>query len=64
MSTLITLFPKFLHEVWFTNFSVNYAINYGECVRHLGERIGISPLTSKRVQPRKDSTVCHPSVFV
>ena len=37
---------------------------YGECVRHLGERIGISPLTSKRVQPRKDSTVCHPSVFV
>ena len=36
---------------------------YGECVRHLavrsGEHIGISPLTSKRVQPRKDSAVCH-----
>ena len=36
---------------------------YGECVRHLavrsGEYIGISPLTSKRVQPRKDSAVCH-----
>ena len=36
---------------------------YGECVKHLtvrsGEHIGISPLTNKRVQPRKDSTVCH-----
>ena len=36
---------------------------YGECVRHLavrsGEPIGISPLTNKRVQPRKDSDVCH-----
>ena len=34
-----------------------------ECVRHLsvrsGEHIGISPLTNKRVQPRKDSAVCH-----
>ena len=36
---------------------------YGECVRHLavrsGEHIGISPLTNKRVQPRKDSAVCY-----
>ena len=36
---------------------------YGECVRHLdvrsGEHSGISPLTNKRVQPRKDSAVCH-----
>ena len=36
---------------------------YGECVRHLAVRsseyFGISPLTSKRVQPRKDSAVCH-----
>ena len=36
---------------------------YGECVRHLAvrssEHIGISPLTNKRVQPRKDSAVCH-----
>ena len=36
---------------------------YEECVRHLavrnGEHIGISPLTNKRVQPRKDSSVCH-----
>ena len=35
---------------------------YGECVRHLavrsGEHIDISPLPSKRVQPRKDSAVC------
>ena len=30
---------------------------YGECIRYLalrtGEHIGISPLTNKRVQPRK-----------
>ena len=36
---------------------------YRECVRHLavrsGEHTGISPLTNKRVQPRKDSAVCH-----
>ena len=36
---------------------------YGECVRHLavrsGKHIGISPLANKRVQPRKDSAVCH-----
>ena len=34
-----------------------------ECVTHLaaksGEYIGISPLTIKRVQPRKDSATCH-----
>ena len=37
--------------------------HYGECVRHLavrgGEHIGILPLTNKKVQPRKDSVVCH-----
>ena len=36
---------------------------YGECVRHLavrsGKHIGISVLTNKRVQLRKDSAVCH-----
>ena len=36
---------------------------YGECIRHLavrgGEHIGILPLTNKKVQPRKDSVVCH-----
>ena len=36
---------------------------YGECVTHLAarssEHIGISPLTNKRVQPRKDSVVCY-----
>ena len=36
---------------------------YGEYVRQLavrgGGRIGFSPLTNKRVQPRKDSTICH-----
>ena len=34
-----------------------------ECVRHFavrsGEHIGISSLTTKRAQPRKDSAVCH-----
>ena len=43
--------------------SIGWIKYYGECVRHLavrsGEHIGISPLTSKRVQPRKDSAVCH-----
>ena len=36
---------------------------YGKCVRNLtvksGEHIGISPLSNKRVQPRKDSAVCQ-----
>ena len=36
---------------------------YRECVRHLavssGEHIAISPLTNKRIQPRKDSAVYH-----
>ena len=36
---------------------------YGECVRHLalriGEHIDILRLTNKRVQPRKDSAICH-----
>ena len=36
---------------------------YGEYVRNLaarsGEHLGISPLTNQRVQPRKDSVVCH-----
>ena len=36
---------------------------YGECVRDLAARsdkhIGISPLTSKRLQTKKDSAVCH-----
>ena len=44
--------------------SVDYAINLvTEYVRHLavknGEHIGISPLTSKMVQLRKDSAACH-----
>ena len=36
---------------------------YRKCVRHLtvrnGEHVGISLLTNKRLQPRKDSDVCH-----
>ena len=36
---------------------------YGQCVRHLavrsGGHIGTSPLTNKRVRPRKDGAVCH-----
>ena len=36
---------------------------YGECVRHLaggsGEHIGISPLTNKKVQPRKNIAISH-----
>ena len=38
-----------------------FTTSYGECVRHLaarsGEHIGISPLTNKMVQFRKDSAV-------
>ena len=45
---LKTLFPKFLHQVWFTSSSVDYAMIWI-----------ISPLTNKRVQPRKDSAVYH-----
>ena len=34
-----------------------------ECVKHLvvrsSKNIGISPLSNKRVEPRKNSTVCH-----
>ena len=34
-----------------------------ECARHLavrsGEHIGISTLSNKRVQPRRNSAVCH-----
>ena len=36
---------------------------HGECFRHLavrcGGHIGISLLTNKKVQSRKDSVVCH-----
>ena len=60
---LETLFRKFLHQVWFISFSVDYAMNPGTCIRHLvvrsGEHIGILSLTNKRVQPRKDSAACH-----
>ena len=56
---------QILTSVWFTSFSV-WLCNesyYRECVRNLavrsGEHIGISPLTNKRVQPRKDSAVCN-----
>ena len=54
-----TLFP---HQVWFIIFSVDYAI-YEECLGHRtvrsGENIGISPLTNKSKQLRKDSAACH-----
>ena len=47
---------KFQCGLWYESYN-------GECVRHLAERsdehIGISLLTNKRVQPRKDSAVCH-----
>lgn len=36
---------------------------YGECVRQLtaknGKHTGISPLTNKSAQPRKDTVACH-----
>ena len=62
-----TLFPKFLYQVWFTSFNMDYMDNnesyYGECVGHLAvrsaEHIGISFLTNGRVQSRKDSAACH-----
>ena len=63
---VIDLFPKFLHQVWFTSFSVDYAmspITENVLDRHLavrsGEHIGISPLTNRKVQPRKVSAVSH-----
>ena len=35
----------------------------GECIRYLairsGDHIGISPLTNKKVQPKKNNVVCH-----
>ena len=38
-------------------------LDYGECVTHLavrsGEHTGISLLTNERVQPKKDSDICH-----
>ena len=38
-------------------------LGYGECVTHLavrsGEHTGISLLTNERVQPKKDSDICH-----
>ena len=48
----------------FISFSVDYAVNpITENVLNIavrsGEHIDISPLTNKRVQPRKDSAVCH-----
>ena len=56
---------QILTSVWFISFNV-WLCNesyYIECVRNLavrsGEHIGISPLTNKRVQPRKDSAVCN-----
>ena len=57
------MFPKFLGVVYKIQCGLCNESYYGECVRHLavrsGEHIGISPLTNKRVQPRKDSAVCH-----
>ena len=35
---------------------------YGKCVKYLtvsGDDIGISPLTNRKVQHRRDSAVCH-----
>ena len=49
--------------VWYSTCGLCNVSYYGECVRHLvvrsGEHIGISPLTNKRVQPKKDNTACH-----
>ena len=33
--------------------------HYRECTRNLAVRIGVSPLTNKRVQLRKNNVVCH-----
>ena len=49
----------------FINFSINFYNEsyYGECVRHLnariGEYIGISPLTKKKVKPKGSAVSDH-----
>ena len=63
------LFSKFLHQVWFTSFRVDCAvnpitqnvlntINVLDVLRR-GETIGISPLANRRVQHTKYSAACH-----
>ena len=65
MNSVITfalniLFPKFLHQVRFICFCVDYAMDpITENAVRSGEHIDISPLTNKRIQPRKDSAVYH-----
>ena len=55
--------PKFLHQVFTFQCGLYNESDYGECIRHLavrsGEDIGISCLTNKRVQGRKDIAVFH-----
>ena len=57
------MFPTFLGVVYKIQCGLCNESYYGESVRHLavrsGEDIGISPLTNKKVQPRKDSAAHH-----
>ena len=62
---LVTVLHKLLHQVQFTSFTVDYATNSitemckTTCCREMVNILIFSPLTSKRVQSRKDSAVCH-----
>ena len=62
---LATVLHKLLHQVQFTSFTVDYATNSitemckTRCCREMVNILIFSPLTSKRVQSRKDSAVCH-----
>ena len=60
-----TVLHKLLHQVQFTSLTVDYATNSitemckTTCCREMVNILIFSPLTSKRVQSRKDSAVCH-----
>ena len=62
---LATVLHKLLHQVQFTSFTVDYVTNSitemckTTCCREIVNILIFSHLTSKRVQSRKDSAVCH-----
>ena len=59
------VFPRNLHLVIFYKFQCGFCNKsyYGKCVRHLnvriGEHIGISPLTKKKVKPKGSAVSDH-----
>ena len=63
----LTLFPKFLHQVWFTSLNVDYVMNTvtENFDRHFLVRIGkhmcTSALTNKTVATRKETAIHHHS---